>query len=302
MIVRAQAGAWARAGKLFCRRLHGKDNCLRGIFSLVFAAPDAKLEPMIKGRQQRPARDQGETAADLFLNPQWCSGRATWRQRHLFEETARRVIRLPAPDADPMEHLWSEAAWNRFVPPNDQEETVLTALSQATGVYFFPSREWVLAFCRFIRLLGIRRVLEAGAGRGYLAAALAPLLAGHRIGFKAVDTGQGEFESGLPRHPVVESMDALTAVQTFHPDLVVYAWPPPGQSIGPLSASPGVCYVLVLGEPRGGCTGDPGDWQRFRYRYVDLLSRYGLGRSGRPRQAATVFFGASSPLFREKPI
>ena len=121
-------------------------------------------------------------------------------------------------------------------------------------------------------------------------------------GFKAVDTGQGEFESGLPRHPVVESTDALTAVQVFRPDLVVYAWPPPGQSIGPLGLSPGVCYVLVLGEPNGGCTGDPGDWQRFRYRYANLLSRYGLGRSGRRRQAATVFFGAASPYFREEPV
>lgn len=266
---------------------------------MVFAAPDAKLEFMIKGRQQRPARDQGETTTDLFLNPQWCSGSATWRQRHLFEETARRVIRLPASGADPLEHLWSEAAWNRFVPLDDQEEAVLAALSQATGIYFFPYREWVLAFCRFIRLLGIRRVLEAGAGRGYLAAALAPLLARHGIGFKAVDTGQGEFESGLPRHPVVESMDALNAVQTFHPDLVVYAWPPPGQSIGPLCRSPGVRYVLVLGEKNGGCTGDPADWQRFRYRETDVLSRYGLGRSGRHHQAATVFFGAGSANFWE---
>ncbi len=178
---------------------------------------------------------------------------------------------------------------------------MLTALSQATGVYFFPSREWVLALCRYLHLLGIKRVLEAGAGRGYLAAALESLLPRQGMAFKAVDKAQGEFESGLFRHPVVESADALMAVQVFRPDLVLYAWPPPGQSIGPLCRSPGVSYVLVLGEPNGGCTGDPADWQRFHYRYANLLSRYGLGRSGRRRQAATVFFGAASPYFQEEP-
>jgi hypothetical protein len=58
--------------------------------------------------------------------------------------------------------------------------------------------------------------------------------------------------------------------------------------------------VLVLGEPNGGCTGDPSDWQRFHHRHAGFLSRYGLGRSGRRRQAATMFFGAASPSFREE--
>ena len=193
----------------------------------------------------------------------------------------------------------TEACWRQLVPADDQEEVVLTALSQATGVYFFSTREWVATFCRFIHLLGIRRVLEAGAGRGYLAAALAPLLARQGIAFKAVDNGQGEFESGLPRHPAVERTDALTALQDFSPDLVLYAWPPPGQSIGPLCRSCKVRYVLVLGEPGGGCTGDPTDWQRFKHCSAGFLSRCGLGRSGRRQQAATVFFGSAHPFFRE---
>lgn len=267
---------------------------------MVFTASDAKLTGMtIVNTHILPL--ESETRADIILDPQWCSAQATWRQRRRFQDAAQTIIRLPAPGADPLKHLWSEAAWSRFVPPDHQEEAVLTALSQATGVYFFPSREWVLAFCRYLRLLSIRRVLEAGAGRGYLAAALAPLLARQGVIFKAVDNGQGEFESGLPRHPVVESADALSAVQDFHPDLVLYAWPPPGQSIGPLCLSPGVRHVLVLGERTGGCTGAPADWQRFRHRYAGSLSRYGLGRSGRRRQAATVFFGPASPCFRAEP-
>jgi hypothetical protein len=245
---------------------------------------------------------QEAPAADLRLDPKWCDATATSRQRRRFQDAARALIRIPAPGAEPLGHLLTEACCHRLVPPDDQEEVVLTALSQATGIYFFPTREWVAAFCRFIHLLGIRRVLEAGAGRGYLAAALAPLLARQGVAFKAVDNAQGEFESGLPRHPVVELTDSLTALQEFSPDLVLYAWPPPGQSIGPLCRSSSVRYVLVLGEPGGGCTGDPTDWQRFWNRFVGFLSRFGLGRSGRRQQAATVFFGSVNPHFRETPV
>jgi hypothetical protein len=257
---------------------------------------------MISVGRQPQSRIQEAPAADLRLDPQWCEAHATWQQRRRFLAAAQALIRIPAPGAEPLGHLLTEACWRGLVPPDNQEVVVLTALSQASGVYFFPSREWVSAFCRFIHLLGIRRVLEAGAGRGYLAAALAPLLARQGVAFKAVDNAQGEFESGLPRHPVVEQADALTALQDFSPDLVLYAWPPPGQSIGPLCRSAGVRYVLVLGEPGGGCTGAPTDWQRFRHHSVGILSRRGLGRSGCRQQAATVFFGSAHPHYRELPI
>lgn len=221
----------------------------------------------------------------------WWGPSATWRQRQRFGEMVRAILRLPAPHEDPLQVLLSEAAWKQLVPPAGEEETVSAALSQETGIYFFPSQEWVLRFCRFAKLLKVQRVLEAGAGRGYLAAALASRLALQGITFLAVDNAQGEFESGLPRQPVVQTATALAAVHSFQPDLVLYAWPPPGQSIGPLLASPGVRYVLVLGERRGGCTGDPADWQIFPHREIPSLSRLGLGRSGRQRQAATLFLG-----------
>ena len=239
----------------------------------------------------------GNAASSAPISPlprQWVSGQATWRQRRDFEVTARRLIRLPDGAAEPLGHLLSEADWRTLAPPGPQEEDVLEALSQATGIFFFPSTEWVLSLDRFIRLLGIRRVLEVGAGRGYLAAALAPWLTPQGLAFRAVDKALGEFESGLPRHPVVEIADALGAVQAFHPDLVIYAWPPPGQSILPLCQSPGVRYVLLLGEEGGGCTGDPADWHSWPHRRSARLSRLGVGRTGRRQQAAVFFYGAAS--------
>jgi len=224
----------------------------------------------------------------------WVAPTATWRQRQRFRETARALVRLPEPQEEPLEVLLAEADWRRLVPPVEAAETVLAALSQETGIYFFPSREWVVRFCRYVHLLKIRRVLEAGAGRGYLAAALAPCLGRQGVAFLAVDNGQAEFASGLPRHPVVQAASALDAVHALQPELVLYAWPPPGQSIGPLLAGPGVRYVLVVGERHGGCTGDPADWQNFPQREMHTLSRLGLGRSGRRCQAATLFCQAEA--------
>jgi hypothetical protein len=227
---------------------------------------------------------------NLRLHSSWCLPQATWRQRQRFRETARQLLRLPEPQEDPLAVLLSEAEWHGLLPPGAEAETVLAALSQETGIYFFPTREWVRRFCRLVKLLGATRVLEAGAGRGYAAAALEPALSSLGIGFRAVDSGQGEFESGLPRHPVVQAASAEVAVAIFRPDFILAVWPPPGQSLGPLLASPGVRYLLVMGESQGGCTGDPADWQRYPHRELPTLSRLGWGRSGRQRQAATLFW------------
>lgn len=228
-------------------------------------------------------------AAASKLNPAWCGPQATWRQRQRFGAWARRLIRLPEAGEDPFQVLLGEAEWQTLLPPAAAGEIVLTALSQETGIYFFPTREWVGRCCRLLQLLKVRRVLEAGAGRGYLAAALAARLATDGLAFLAVDNGQGDFESGLPRHSLVQQGEARAAARTFGPEFILYAWPPPGQSIAPLLASPGVRFVLVVGEAGGGCTGDPGDWLTLPHRELRSLSRLGYGRSGRSQQAATLF-------------
>ncbi|MGD0827119.1 MAG: hypothetical protein ABSA09_03415 [Desulfobaccales bacterium] len=76
-------------------------------------------------------------------------------------------------------------------------------------------------FLRFLRLLKIKRLLEAGAGRGYLTAALAPLCQGAGLSFRAVDRGDGEFQSGLPVHPLVERGDVFEAIRDFRPEFTL---------------------------------------------------------------------------------
>ncbi len=137
----------------------------------------------------------------------------SFREHRAFERLARDLVRLPGPGEGPLDHLLPEARWRELTDGVPDEAAWLMALSQATGVYFFPSREWVQALMRYLKLLGVTRLLEAGAGRGYLTAALAPLCAAAGIRFRAVDQGDGEFVSGLPVYPGVETGDALTAAR-----------------------------------------------------------------------------------------
>ena len=128
----------------------------------------------------------------------------SFREHRAFERLARDLVRLPGPGEGPLAHLLPEARWRELTHGVPDEAAWLMALSQATGVYFFPSREWVQTLMRYLKLLGVTRLLEAGAGRGYLTAALAPSCAAAGIRFRAVDQGDGEFVSGLPVYPGVE--------------------------------------------------------------------------------------------------
>ena len=120
----------------------------------------------------------------------------SFREHQAFERLARDLVRLPGPGEGPLDYLLPEARWRELAAGVPDEAAWLMALSRATGVYFFPSREWVQTLMRYLKLLGVTRLLEAGAGRGYLTAALAPLCAAAGIRFRAVDTGRRRVRLG----------------------------------------------------------------------------------------------------------
>lgn len=142
---------------------------------------------------------------------------------------------------------------------------------------------------RLLLRLGVRRLLEAGAGRGYLSQALAPLARQAGMAFLAVDRGEGEFISGLRVSPVVVPGDAFQVVHSFRPEAVFYGWPPPGQSLAPFFACETVHWVIVAGEPGGGVTGAREDWERLPHRLSWALSRFCRGRNGPAGHGVTIF-------------
>ncbi|HZE20507.1 MAG TPA: hypothetical protein VE082_00500, partial [Desulfobaccales bacterium] len=210
-----------------------------------------------------------------------------FRDRQVFEQFARKLVRLPAPGEGPLDYLRSEDCWRELVAGVPDEAAWLMALSQATGVYFFPSREWTAVLRRYLQLLRVSRLLEIGAGRGYLTAALAPVCAAAGIGFRAVDPGQGEFVSDLPVYAGVERGEARAALMEFKPEVALFAWPPPGQSVATICQAPFLHYLIVIGEAGGGTTGARVDWQTLPHRESPVLSRYGRGRTGTQRHRVT---------------
>ncbi len=201
------------------------------------------------------------------------------------------MIRLPQPDEGPLDYLLPEARWQEICRRLEDPEAWFMGLSQATGVYFFPSREWLPRLLRHLKLLGVGRLLEAGVGRGYLTAALAPLAAAAGLDFLAIDRGDGEFRSGLPVSPLVQLGDVFEVIRDFRPQAVVYAWPPPGQSLAPLWETPSLRYLLLIGEEAGGAAGAPEDWERLPHKISPYLSRFSRGRTGPDRHCVTIFYG-----------
>ena len=215
----------------------------------------------------------------------------TFQEHRQFLHYARGLVRLPEPGEGPPDYLLPERRWQELLHRQFAPAAWLMALSQATGVYFFPSREWPPRLLRHLKLLQITRLLEAGAGRGYLSGALAPLGDASGIAFRAVDKGEGEFQPGLSVHPRVERGDVFQAIQDFRPEVVLYAWPPPGQSLAGICQGDFLHYLMVVGEAGSGATGAPQDWQTLRHRESPALSRYGRGRTGTARHRVTVFYG-----------
>ncbi len=215
-----------------------------------------------------------------------------FRQQRQFIGFARDLVRLPVPGEEPGGHLLPEGRWRELCGRVPDPENWLAALSQATGVYFFPSREWPGALLRCLRRLRVTRLLEAGAGRGYLAAALAPLCAGAGIAFRAIDRGDGEFCSELPVYAGVETGDLWQVARVFKPEVILYAWPPPGQSVAAICQLPFLHYLILVGEAGTGVTGAREDWEQLPHRFFPALSRFGRGRTGLKSHGVTIFYGA----------
>jgi len=214
-----------------------------------------------------------------------------FREQRRFEQFARDLVRLPGPGEEPGAHLLPEAQWAELLSQAEDQDAWLMGLSQATGVYYFPSREWVARLVRYLKLLGVRRLLEAGAGRGYLTAALAPWAEAAGLAFQAIDRGDGEFAAGLDIDSRVEPGDVFRVIRDFRPDAALYAWPPPGQSLAEICLAPFMRYLIVVGEPGGGAAGAREDWESLPHRISPALSRFGRSRTGVRRHAVTIFYG-----------
>jgi hypothetical protein len=132
-------------------------------------------------------------------------------------------------------------------------------LADDLQLYFLPTEEFLLTLIRLFRLLGVTRVVEVGAGEGFVAAALA------ERGFPAVATDLEAMPGALYGVPVHRASH-LEAAAVFQPEMIFWCWPPlNSRAPQELLRAPGLKYYLDVGDG-GYATGASGLVPQFRGR------------------------------------
>ncbi len=145
------------------------------------------------------------------------------------------------------------------------------ALAERKQLYFLPTAEFLRTLVRLFRHLGVKRVLEVGAGEGFMAGALAAR------GFPVVATDL-EATPATPYGVPVYRASHLEAVAAWQPEMAYWCWPPLGsRAPQELLQAPGLKYYLDVGDG-GGAAGVPNLVPQFRGRYLHTLSRLGYTR------------------------
>jgi hypothetical protein len=110
-------------------------------------------------------------------------------------------------------------------------------------LYLLPTREWLTALTRFVDGSGARKVLEIGAGDGFLSTVLQRRRP--ELHVRATDdfswtkasrrmsaADRREFGDtpfcGIQPLPIVEKRSAIATIEEWRPDLVIVSWALPG--------------------------------------------------------------------------
>ena len=204
------------------------------------------------------------------------------------------------------------ALWRALAACDPRDVWWVCEMNSYGPLYFLPTREWVLALARLLDRLGVRRVLEAGAGDGFLARALA--LARPDLVVRACDSHawgkakarmsprdarefSGVRVQGIPIGAEVERLAIEAAVVKHRPELVLVAWAPPGTLVERAIRSP-VRYVLDVSVDGDVCGNGSKTWRFEKEFLAGAIEARGVcrlddGRSER-KTRATLYEGAKT--------
>jgi len=186
-------------------------------------------------------------------------------------------------------------------------------------LYFLPTRQWLSALCAFVDTHKVRRVLEVGAGDGFLSFCLQRrrpnlsvlatddfswTLAANRQNPDDVAEFKGVAFAGIQPLPHVQKQGAVAAVKAFKPDLVIVSWAPPGTLVERVIRAPSK-LVLDISVDGDVCGNGARTW-RFEKEFLDgpleakglcRLDATPLGPPGTRATRCTLYFGARHRRF-----
>lgn len=180
----------------------------------------------------------------------------TKRARSGAEQAAYEIATLAGTDLDQLARGDEKARATMRTHIARNTDTAIDCLREAyTRQYGFAvltdeSIEWMAE-----RLRG-HRVLEVGAGNGYLAMRL------RQAGVQMDATDMSRLEDNLyalgnSYHTDVEIMEAGRAIEFFEPSALIWSWPVPETASGRALQSFHGRLFIYIGEQHSGCTGGP---------------------------------------------
>jgi len=151
--------------------------------------------------------------------------------------------------------------------------------------------EFIKELANRIREIDPKIILEVGAGTGLLGKYL-----GKELNRKIIITDDyswwenGKIKSNirnnidgsikLERYGIIK-MDYQNAIKFYNPDLIIVSWIPYQEEwVKDFRGHESVNGYIVIGESRGGCTGNDNDWNtNWKIEDLDNAEKFGLCRS-----------------------
>lgn len=178
-------------------------------------------------------------------------------------------------------------------------------------IYLLPNTRWIKALADELRKLEVKRVVEVGAGDGFLSKCLAKaapeleVISTDSHAWASAEARMSEDEqrthanvAGIRMGSDVLRMEATAAIAELKPDIVLASWLPPGPLLDEIICSD-VMWVLDVGAA-GGVTTSAWSWRFDHDQLEGPLENFGRCRlDERPAKAlqtrVTLYRGRAHP-------
>lgn len=161
---------------------------------------------------------------------------------------------------------------HRITGSQDRHNTTdyIFAPCEVLDIFQFYSTEFIDHVAQSINSLGPKRIVEVGAGDGYLSY----FLGEHGVDIVPTDDYSRDF---IKRPGWVEKIGHIDALKKYDPDLVFINWEEFQATYSlDVLAYPSVKHLLWIGEGSDGCTGSEELWE---FDYENTENPYCLSRS-----------------------
>lgn len=148
-------------------------------------------------------------------------------------------------------------------------------------VYQLPNLEFVQELAKTIKEIGPDIIVEIGAGRGIVCRNISKIIGQDIILTDDYSWWDNEENTEKIKCTDIIKMDYKEAIKKFKPDLIIASWIPYNKGwTKDFRLCPSVRGYIIIGEPRGGCTGSDNDWKtKWNVKTLKDVERYGICRT-----------------------